>query len=193
MNLLGAVMAERRQGQSPDMPALVVQLADYGGFATAPGLPAGTAALRDAQRRAVAADPRAGLVVTHDIGDPYDIHPANKQEVGRRLALAARRLYGEPVTMGPEVVSAKRSGDTVVVNFAQVGGGRLVSRGSDRVIGFELCDATCRWVDGRIDGTSVVLSGTGAKVRFAWADSPTFNLFDAAGLPAGPFQVEVTP
>lgn len=193
VNLLGAFMAERRQGQSPDMPALVVQLADYGGFATAPGLPAGTAALRDAQRRAVAADPRAGLVVTHDIGDPYDIHPANKQEVGRRLALAARRLYGEPVTTGPEVVSAKRTGDTVVVSFAQVGGGRLVSRGSDRVIGFELCDTACRWVDGRIDGTSVVLSGHGSKVRFAWADSPTFNLFDAADLPAGPFEVEVTP
>lgn len=191
VNLLGAFMAERRLGQSPDMPALVVQLADYGGFATAPGLPAGTAALRDAQRRAVAADPRAGLVVTHDIGDPYDIHPANKQEVGRRLALAARRLYGESVTTGPEVVSAKRAGDTVVVSFAQVGGGRLVSRGSDRVIGFELCDTACRWVDGRIDGTSVVLSGSGSKVRFAWADSPTFNLFDAAGLPAGPFQVEV--
>ena len=191
VNLLSAFMAERRQGQSPDMPALVVQLADYGGFATAPGLTAGTAALRDAQRRAVAADPRAGLVVTHDIGDPYDIHPANKQEVGRRLALAARRLYGEPVTTGPEVVSAKRTGDTVVVSFAQVGGGRLVSRGSDRVIGFELCDIACRWVDGRIDGTSVVLSGSGSKVRFAWADSPTFNLFDAAGLPAGPFQLEV--
>jgi sialate O-acetylesterase len=139
----------------------------------------------------VAADPHAGLVVTHDIGDPYDIHPANKQEVGRRLALAARRLYGEPVTTGPEVVSAKRSGDTVVVSFAKVGGGRLVSRGSDRVIGFELCDTACRWVDGRIDGTSVVLSGSGSKVRFAWADSPTFNLFDAAGLPAGPFQLEV--
>ncbi|ATC25943.1 9-O-acetylesterase [Caulobacter vibrioides] len=191
VNLLGAFMAERRQGQSPDMPALVVQLADYGAYATAPGLPAATAALRDAQRRAVAADPRAGLVVTHDIGDPYDIHPANKQEVGRRLALAARRLYGEPVTTGPEVVSAKRTGDTVVVSFAQVGGGRLVSLGSDRVIGFELCDTTCRWVDGRVDGTSVVLSGTGSKVRFAWADSPSFNLFDAEGLPAGPFEVEV--
>jgi sialate O-acetylesterase len=191
VNLLGAFMAERRQGQSPDMPALVVQLADYGGFATAPGQSAGTAALRDAQRRAVAADPRAGLVVTHDIGDPYDIHPANKQEVGRRLALAARRLYGEPVTTGPEVVSARRTGEAVVVSFAQVGGGRLVSRGSDKVIGFELCETACRWVDGRIDGTSVVLSGTGSKVRFAWADSPTFNLFDAEGLPAGPFEVEV--
>lgn len=187
--LLNAFMAERRQGQTADIPFLVVQLANYGAFAEQPGTFA-TAALRDAQRRAVVADKRAGLAVTHDIGNPLDIHPGEKQEVGRRLALAARRLYGEAVTTGPEVVSAKRVGDTVVVTFAQVGG-RLVARGSDKVIGFELCDATCRWADGKIDGNTVVLSGAGSKVRFAWADSPTFNLFDASGLPAGPFEIPV--
>ena len=189
--LLRALMAERREGQAADMPFLVVQLADYGPIADRPG-PAPIAALRDAQRRAVAADGHAGLAVTHDIGDPYNLHPSNKQEVGRRLALAARRLAGEAVTTGPEVVSAHRIGDTVAVTFAQVGG-RLVSRGSDHVIGFELCDAAeaCRWADGRIEGNTVVLAGTGAKVRFAWADSPTFNLFDATGLPAGPFEIEV--
>jgi len=189
--LLQALMAERRQGQAADMPFLVVQLANYGAFADTPGVSA-TAALRDAQRRAVVADGHAGLAVTHDIGNPYDIHPAEKQEVGRRLALAARRLYGEAVTTGPEVVSAKRSGDSVVVAFAQVGG-RLVARGSDKVIGFQLCDAAnvCRWAEGRIDGSTVVLNGAGAKIRFAWADSPTFNLFDASGLPAGPFEIPV--
>jgi sialate O-acetylesterase len=188
--LLGALMAERRQGQAADLPFLVVQLANYGAFAERP-VASATAALRDAQRRAVVADGHAGLAVTHDIGNPLDIHPGEKQEVGRRLAQAARRLYGEAVTTGPEVVSAKRDGDSVVVSFAQVGGGRLVARQSDRVIGFELCDATCRWVDGRIDGGAVVLTGAGTKVRFAWADSPIFNLFDASGLPAGPFEIEV--
>ncbi len=190
--LLQALMSERRQGQAADLPFLVVQLANYGAFAERPG-PSATAALRDAQRRAVAADGHAGLAVTHDIGNPYDIHPGEKQEVGRRLALAARRLYGEAVTTGPEVVSAKRDGDRVVVTFAQVGGGRLVARQSDHVIGFELCDAAgaCRWADGRIEGSGVALSGAGTKVRFAWADSPTFNLFDASGLPAGPFEVPV--
>lgn len=187
--LLNAFMAERRQGQAADIPFLVVQLANYGAFAEQPGTFA-TAALRDAQRRAVVADKHAGLAVTHDIGNPLDIHPGEKQEVGRRLALAARRVYGEAVTTGPEVVSAKRVGDTVVVTFAQVGG-RLVARQSDRVIGFELCEATCRWADGKIDGNTVVLSGAGTKVRFAWADSPVFNLFDASGLPAGPFEISV--
>lgn len=192
--LLRTFIAERRQGQPADMPAMVVQLADYGAFAETPQNSA-TAALRDAQRRAVAADGHAGMAVIHDIGDPYDIHPTNKQEVGRRLALAARRVAGEAVTTGPEVVSATRAGDTVVVRFAQVGGRRLVARGSDRVIGFELCDAAgaCRWADARIDGQTVVLAGSGAKVRFAWADSPVFNLFDASGLPAGPFEIAVTP
>lgn len=193
--LLAALMAERREGQASDMPVLVTQLANYGAWATEPG-PSATAALREAQRRAVVADPHAGLAVTIDIGDPYDIHPGNKQEVGRRMALAARRIAGEPVTTGPAPVSAKRVGDTVVVDFEQVGG-KLVSRGSDRVIGFELCDLAdvCRWTDARIDGATAVLAvpaGVAAqKVRFAWADSPTFNLFDSANLPAAPFEMEV--
>jgi sialate O-acetylesterase len=194
--LLDAFMAERRLGQSPDMPALVVQLASYGAFAVQP-IASGTAALREAQRRAVGADPHAGLVVTTDIGDPTDIHPGNKQDVGKRLALAARRLAGEAVTTGPAPVLAQRVGDTVVVAFAQIGG-VLVARGSDRVIGFELCDAVgqgCRWADARIDGARVVLTvpagAPAARVRFAWADSPTFNLFDTEGLPAGPFEMAV--
>jgi len=194
--LLKAFMAERRSGQSPDMPALVVQLANYGAFATTPGGSA-TAALREAQRRAVAADPHAGLAVTTDIGDPTDIHPGNKQDVGKRLALAARRLAGEAVTTGPAPVSAKRTGDTITVSFDQVGGD-LVARGSDRVIGFSLCDTagwTCRWADGRIEGKSVVVSipagAPTARLRFAWADSPTFNLFDSSGLPAQPFELEL--
>jgi sialate O-acetylesterase len=66
------------------------------------------------------------------------------------------------------------------------------------VIGFELCDAVgqgCRWADARIDGARVVLTvpagAPAARVRFAWADSPTFNLFDTEGLPAGPFEMAV--
>lgn len=193
--LLSAFMAERRAGQAADLPVVVAQLASYGAFATTPSA-SGTAALREAQRRAVAADPHAGLAVTTDIGDPFDIHPGNKQEVGRRLALAARRIAGEAVTTGPAPVSARRVGDAVIVAFDQIGGA-LVSRGSDRVIGFELCDpaGTCRWADGRINGSSVALTvppgSTPARVRFAWADSPTFNLFDSAGLPAVPFELEV--
>lgn len=193
--LLTALMAERREGQAPDMPVLVTQLASYGAWATEPGRSA-TAALREAQRRAVVADPHAGLAVTTDIGDPYDIHPGNKQEVGRRMALAARRIAGDPVTTGPAPISAKRVGDTVVVGFDQVGG-KLMSRGSDRVIGFELCDRAnaCRWADARIDGAGVVLAvpagAPAQKVRFAWADSPTFNLFDSTNLPAAPFEMDV--
>jgi sialate O-acetylesterase len=192
--LLTAFFAERRAGQSPDMPMLVVQLAGYGVPTGAPGA-SGTAALREAQRRAVAADPHAGLAVTTDIG-ALDIHPGNKQEVGRRLALAARRVAGEAVTTGPSPVSAKRVGATVVVAFDQIGG-KLVAHGSDRVIGFELCAGAeaCRWADARIDGATVVLGvppgAPAAKVRFAWADMPTFNLFDTAGLPATPFEMEV--
>ena len=174
---------------------LVVQLANYGAFATQPS-GSGTAALCETQRRVVARDAHAGLAVTTDIGDPGDIHPTNKQDVGRRLALAARRIAGEAVATGPAAISAKRVGDTVVVAFDQIGG-RLVSRGSDRVIGFELCASAnaCRWADARIDGATVVLTVPAgapvAKVRFAWADSPTFNLFDSAGLPAGPFELDV--
>ncbi|AYV44974.1 9-O-acetylesterase [Caulobacter flavus] len=194
--LLHELVGERRVGQAPDMPALVVQLANYGKPQLAPE-DSGWPQVREAQRLAVARDGRAALAVTADIGDPSDIHPTNKQDVGKRLARGARRLAGEAVTTGPSPVSARRVGEVIEVRFEQVAE-RLATRGSDRAIGFELCDAAgCRFADARVEGDrasiAVPAGMTPAKVRFAWADAPTFNVFDMAGLPLGPFEIAVAP
>ena len=96
--LLAAWMADwRRQFDAP-LPFLIVQLANFGKLVEAP-VDSGWAQLRDAQRRAVAADGNAGLAVTIDIGNRDDIHPTNKQDVGKRLARAARHVvYGEKIS-----------------------------------------------------------------------------------------------
>ena len=181
-----------------NLPLLIVQLAGYGPPPTQPG-ESDWAALRESQRMVAAEDPRRGLAVTIDIGDRYDLHPPNKQELGRRLARAARHVvYGEKLPpSGPVPTSAKRDGDAVVVSFDGVSDG-LVAYGANGPIGFELCGAepgTCRYADAQIRGNSVVLRASLAapatRVRYGWADSPVVTLFDGAGLPAGPFEIPV--
>lgn len=196
--MLAQMFADWRAQFGPDLPFLIVQLADFG-----PRM-AGVqdsqwAGLREAQRRAVAADPHAALAVAIDIGEPTDIHPANKQVVGHRLALAARKLiYGEPViASGPRPLSARMQGERVAVSFSDLASGLRVYS-ADRPIGFELCDAArhCGFVDAAVEGDQVVLVAPAerrAVVRFCWADSPVCNLYNSEGLPAEPFELEIQP
>lgn len=198
--LLTALMADWRRRFGPDLPFLVVQLPNYGHPQTVPEEDSDWAALREAQRAAVASDPHAGLAVTIDIGEPGNLHPTNKQDVGRRLARAARHvIYGEPIEpSGPVASSATRVGNQIAVEFADTEGG-LTAHGYDHPIGFELCgDAaqTCRFTQATIAGTRVVLpvaenASPPTRVRYCWAESPTCTLFDRSGLPAGPFQLSV--
>jgi sialate O-acetylesterase len=193
--LLPALMADwRTQFRVADLPFLVVQLAAFGPLSAVPQ-DTPLSRLREVQRRVVQADPRAGLAVTIDVGDPYDIHPTNKLEVGRRLGLLARRIaYGEAVTASaPEPVSARRDGERVVVTFSR---GGLVSYGAARPVGFELCDSSrrCHYVDAAVVGGKVLLeagAGEASLVRYAWADSPMVNLFGGEKLPVSPFELPV--
>jgi sialate O-acetylesterase len=199
--LLRSYRDDLRAHFGKDLPLLVVQLPNYGTPPTAPG-ESGWASLREVQREVVAEDPRSGMAVTIDIGDRSDLHPANKQEVGRRLARAARHvIYGEElVEYGPVPAAARREGDAVVVSFGDVTG-KLVAYGDERPAGFELCGAeagSCRYASAQIRGNDVVLRGPVAsptRVRHAWADSPVVTLFDAngvdQGLPAGPFEIAI--
>ncbi len=195
--LLAGLMADWRGTFNPDLAFLIVQLANYGVPHTAP-VESGWASLREAQRQAVLHDAHAGLAVAIDIGDRYDIHPANKQELGRRLARAARHvIYGEATApSGPVPLSARRDGSEVVVTFGDVER-ELVAYSADGPVGFELCGsavASCRFVTASIDGARIHLpigTGEAARVRFCWADAPVCTLFDRAGLPAGPFEMPV--
>jgi sialate O-acetylesterase len=191
-----AMMTEwRRQFDNPQLPFLIVQLPGYGPAAAQP-VPAPWADLREAQRQTVLADPQAALAVTIDIGDAGNLHPGNKREVGRRLAIAARHLiYGESAPpSGPIVAGATRQGADVIVSFRDVTAALALRDGGPS--GFELCGATqasCRWADARVTGATVVLANAAAatRVRYAWGASPVSPLSDGSGLPAGPFEVAV--
>ena len=188
----------RRQFESP-LPFLVVQLANWNPLATAP-MDSGWARLRDAQRRAVTADGRASLAVTIDIGNRDDIHPTNKQEVGKRLARAARHVvYGEKLSaFGAQPKSARRVDSGVDVLLGDFDG-ELRVIGSKDPGGFELCGLTqdtCHFVRAELRAGGAVhledaATGAVTRVRFCWADSPLCNLFDTEGLPVGPFEIEI--
>ncbi|MCW3838039.1 sialate O-acetylesterase [Sphingomonas canadensis] len=195
---LAAMMSGwRAQLGDPALPFVIVQLPQWGARVTAPA-ESGFASIRDQQRRAVAADAHAALVVTIDIGDAEDLHPVNKQDVGTRAARAARAAaYGsaEPPS-GPRVTAARRVDGNVAVSFADITGTLLAYSGA-QVLGFELCGVqpgSCRFVPGRIAGAAVVLDTAGGpayRVRFCWGDSPVCNLYDGSGLPAAPFELAV--
>ncbi|WP_253201184.1 sialate O-acetylesterase [Sphingomonas quercus] len=196
---LTALFADWRARFGPDLPFLVVQLPNFGPLVTEP-VHSDIADIREAQRRATVADRNAAYIVTIDIGDRHDIHPTNKQEVGRRLAAAARGLvYGEaPQPGGPRPVAATWAGEAVTVRFAGLKGALTSFSGAPNA--FELCGAgegSCRFVAARIAGPDRVLLplASGAprplRVRYCWGDSPICTLSDGSALPASPFELPV--
>ena len=198
--LLRTLRDDWRSQFGRQMPLLVVQLAGYGLPPVAP-VESGWAQVREAQRRVVAEDARSALAVAIDIGDAYDIHPPNKQELGRRLARAARHLvYAEEALSpsGPQALAAAHTAEGVRIMFGEITG-KLVTTGANGPIGFELCDADarqCSYADARMDERHVVLrspqANAAALVRYCWADGPVCTLRDSAGMPAGPFELPIT-
>ncbi len=197
--LLSGLMRDWRGQFGAALPFLIIELPDFG---PAPASPVASdwASLREAQRRAVAGDAHAALVVTIDIGDRQELHPPNKQEIGRRLARAARRVaYGEDISpSGPAPEGAQRLAQGVLVSFTDVEGG-LVAYSAKQPIAFELCGSTqesCRFVNATLrSDRSVLLDPAGVeaptRVRFCWGDGPVCNLYDRSGLPAGPFELKI--
>jgi len=156
------------------------------------------AELRESQARALGL-PNTGMAVAIDIGEAGDIHPKNKQEVGRRLSLAARAVaYGEQVVYaGPLYEGMKLEGKQTRVRFRHTGGG-LEAKGA-KLEGFAIAGKDRRfvWADARIEGNSVVVSSPQVAwplaVRYAWADNPACNLYNKEGLPASPFRTDDWP
>ncbi len=199
--LLDGLRGDLRARFGANLPMLIVQLAGYGPAPTHP-VESGSAQVREAQRLAAAQDPHSGLAVAVDIGERSDIHPANKQELGRRLARAARHvIYGEALPpSGPLPTAVQRTGDAVTLTFGDVTD-KLIVYGADHPVGFELCGAqadSCHYASADIRGNQIVLraaipASAIARVRYCWADSPICTLYDGSGLPAGPFELPLTP
>jgi sialate O-acetylesterase len=173
---------------------LFVQLPNYGKPSDVP-TDTKMAQQREAQALALSL-PKTGMAVTIDIGNPADIHPTNKKDVGYRLAQQALAVAYEQkvVPSGPLFESMKIEGDKARIAFKHADG--LEAKGGEPLKGFAIAGADNKfvWADAKIDGATVVVSSPQVKqpaaVRYAWADVPTANLFNKAGLPAAPFRTD---
>lgn len=187
----------RKRWELGDFPFYFVQLASFKAAGGTSATGSTWAELREAQHLTLSL-PRTGEAVTIDIGNTNDIHPRNKQDVGKRLAaIALHDSYKKNVVYsGPEYQKHKISGNQVTIHFDHVHGG-LTAKGSDKVVGFEIAGADQKFypAEARIEGEAIVASSSSVAqpkaIRYAWADDPgTSNLFNKEGLPAVPFRTD---
>ncbi len=176
---------------------LFVQLANFMEVLPEPS-ESNWAELREAQLKTLDF-PNTGQAVTIDIGEADDIHPRNKQDVGKRLALAARHIaYGEDIVYsGPIYKSMQVEENQIVLSFDHIGSG-LTAKG-DKLEGFAIAgnDRKFVWADAEIQGDQILVSSPKvaepAAVRYAWANNPECNLYNKEGLPASPFRTDAWP
>lgn len=184
----------RKHWKMGNFPFYFVQLASFRDKKADPA-PSDWAELREAQLRTLSV-PNTGMASAVDIGDAKDIHPRNKQEVGRRLSLIARaNVYGENIPYsGPIYVSKQVVGNKVTLSFKHTDDGLKAKGGTLR--GFEIAgeDHQFHWAQASISGNKVIVWSDDVKkplaVRYSWADNPDGNLYNEAGLPASPFRTD---
>jgi sialate O-acetylesterase len=180
------------------MQFLIAQLPNHGTIPTQPS-ESSWAELREAQLFALKKVPGTGLAVTIDVGDPKDVHPHRKAEVGERLALwALGSTYHKPIVYsGPLYESMTVEGNKIRIRFRHIGSGLKTQGGALRGFAIAGADRKFYWADGVIDGDSIIVSNPNVAaplaVRYAWGDSPECNLFNWEGLPASPFRTDEWP
>jgi sialate O-acetylesterase len=193
------------------LPFYFVQIATWDKANDNPAHTDGWAEVRDRQRRCLEIA-RTGMAVTIDIGDPGDMHPKNKADVGERLALwALANDYGKRLeTSGPLYRELKIEGNKARLMFDHAASGLMIGRKTGRApveedkaaplrrIAIAGADKQWRWADARIEGNTVVCShaeiSAPVAVRYAWATNPEgANLYNRAGLPASPFSSDPQP
>jgi sialate O-acetylesterase len=210
----------RKQWNQGNFPFYFCQLANFMAKKPEPG-DSGWAELREAQSMTLGL-PKTGQAVLIDIGESADIHPRNKKDVGERLALIAlANDYGKSIPYsGPVYESVKAANGKAILTFKHADGGLVAKPLPETSVvksqtsetapllrnspaspleGFAICgeDKKWFWADAKIDGDTVVVSSdkvpVPVAVRYAWADNPTCNLFNGAGLPASPFRTDDFP
>ena len=181
----------RRTFEQAQLPFFYVELANYMAVQKSP-VESGWAELREAQAFALQL-PHTGMASAIDIGDAGDIHPKNKQDVGKRLALAAlAQVHGQPVVPGgPCYKTHTIEGDTVRIEFDNVAAG-LSAKGPLKGFAVTGTDGKFAWAEASIDGKTVVIRALQpTAVRYAWANNPIGNLYNSVGLPAMPFRTDI--
>jgi sialate O-acetylesterase len=180
-----------RQG---DFPFLFVQLPNFMAPQQQPSETGGWPLIREQMLKTLEV-PNTGMAVTIDLGEANDIHPRNKQDVGKRLAQwALAKTYGRDVlACGPLYKSMRRDGDKIVLCFDYADG--LAARGG-KLKGFAIAgqDKKFVWAEAKIEGPTVVVSSSEipepVAVRYGWANNPDCTLVNKAGLPASPFRTD---
>ncbi len=188
----------RKQWKQDNLPFLFVQLANFMKAADQPG-PSNWAMLREAQLKTLSV-PNTAMAVTIDIGEWNDIHPLNKKDVGKRLALAAQKVaYGnkETVHSGPVFKSMKKKGNKIILSFTNTGKGLVDNNKGNGLNEFAIAgpDKKFVWAQAKIKGNKVVVWNENipdpVAVRYAWADNPDkAGLYNKEGLPASPFRTD---
>ena len=177
-----------------EVPFAWVQLPNY----TSPG--EGWPRMRESMLKTLEL-PKTGMAITIDIGDAADIHPKNKQDVGKRLSFwALGTVYGKqvPAISGPLPAGSSVNGTSVTVSFKHANGGLKAMDGGP-LKGFLIAAADQQWkpADAKIVGETIVVSSpevtAPVAVRYSWKDLPDGNLYNATGLPASPFRTDNWP
>ena len=180
--------------EMPEFPFLFVQLANFKARNDQP-VESQWAELREAQLMTLEL-PHTGMAVAIDVGDADDIHPKNKQEVGRRLALAAEATvyFQDQEFSGPIFGGAQPEDGKIRLSFRNAEG--MKSQSGGPLKGFAIAgeDRVFHWADVEIQGDHIIVSSKDVPkpeaVRYAWSDNPECNLINAAGLPASPFRTD---
>ena len=193
---LSTMIQDWRKRWGYEFPFGIVQLPEFHGPVAEPVQHTGWVMVRESMLKTLAL-PKTGLAITLGLGDANDIHPKNKQDVGRRLASwALDEVYDRDgfASSGPIATRHKIGKGEIVVSFKNTDGG-LGVKGKE-LKGFAIAGADKKWVkaEARIDGDRVIVSSPSVPepvaVRYAWADNPEFSLFNALGHPASPFRTD---
>ncbi|WP_422356766.1 sialate O-acetylesterase [Roseivirga pacifica] len=190
----------RRQWGQGDFPFIFVQLANHLAEVDSPQA-SNWAELREAQAMALQL-PNTGMATAIDIGEADDIHPKNKEDVGKRLALNALKLaYGQNVVAsGPMFASMSVEENKAIINYKSVGDGLVTKDKYGYVRGFQIAgeDKKFYWAKAKIVGNTVEVYAEEVKnpiaVRYAWSSNPgALDLYNSEGLPAVPFRTDNWP
>jgi sialate O-acetylesterase len=189
----------RKKWGGENFPFYFVQLASFDDAKGNSQKGSKWAELREAQTLTLSALPNTGMAVASDIGNPTDIHPRNKQDVGKRLALIAlKNTYGqEMVCSGPVYQRMETAGNQVTLSFQNTAGGLHSVGKYGYLTGFEVAgnDQKFHWAKAEIQGDKVILRSdqvaNPVAVRYGWADDNSeANLFNGDNLPAVPFRTD---
>jgi len=184
-----------RWGQG-DFPFAWVQLPNYRAAQTQPSETSGWVLVQEGMRKTLDRVPGTGMAITVDIGEATDIHPRNKQDVGRRLSYwALGDVYGgDETTSGPLYLDQRIDGNHVLVEFNHTAKGLVAKDGELKGFAIAGKDRQFHWAKARVEGKCVVVwsdqVASPVSVRYAWASNPDCNLFNSAGLPASPFRTD---